>query len=191
VHRVVEPPPVAIEAHQRDDAVHERALFVDWEAPVQTAVVDSVSVLAQRRDHRQELLLELVEQTCHLGALGAGLVIVQEHVIGAVEAIEAVDVLAGQLEVASQVRREQAEVVLLTCAHPCLLAERRSPRKVRGQSSGHPPSLVPMAACDAQERSVIGVVIVRRVAQLGLGRVEQPTRLGPHEHLVADALERG
>ena len=54
--------------------------------------------------------LELREQGADLAAAAAGLVVVEQHVVGAGEALEAVDVLAGELEVALEVRRERREV---------------------------------------------------------------------------------
>ena len=58
MHRVVDPPPVAIESHHPHNLVDQRSLCPDRKGPVQAGVVDGISVFAQAGDQGHQLRLQ-------------------------------------------------------------------------------------------------------------------------------------
>jgi hypothetical protein len=68
-------------------------LRVEREAAVKARVVDGVRALGDRRDQRAEPLAKLAEDVRHLIRRHARLEVVQERVIGALDALEALEAL--------------------------------------------------------------------------------------------------
>ena len=138
------------------------------------------------RDHRPQLRLELVEQTRDLARASSGLEVVEQHVVCAVEAVEAIDVPANELEVLFQVRDEPREVRCLTRRYPSLLTDRRSARHVGGELGGHAACLVPLAAGHPDQRRFIGVG--RSTVEIRSRGFDQTAGFVGDEHFVADLL---
>jgi hypothetical protein len=119
--------------------------------------IDVLPVLAETGDERNELSLQLVEQRAHLRRLHARLEVVEQHVVGAVETVEAVDVALGELEVVRQIRGERREVGLLPRRNPGLLPERGRAGDLGGELGRDAACLVVVATGDANQAGVVAV----------------------------------
>ena len=146
-------------------------------------------MLGQRGDERNELGLQLGEQGGHLGRPAPGVEVVEQHVVGAIELVEAVRVAAGQLVVPRQVRGERREVAVRARLHPGLLADRCGMDELAGEVGRNPARLLVVTPDDRHQPGVVGVE-PRAVDGAG-GGVEQPSGFGADELVVADPLERG
>ena len=172
MHGVVHPPSRLVEAHPPDHLRDELPLALDRKPPVDHGLVDAVGVVGERRDHRHQLRLELGEQPRDLGALHPRLVVVEQHVVGALEALEAVHVTAGQLEVPLEVRDERREVRVRARLDPRLLAERGGPCHLRGKLGRHADGLLATPLRDRDQARVVGIGV--GPVELAARRVEQP-----------------
>ena len=189
VYGVVHPPTRWVKAHSPHHVRDQLPLAVHGEAPIDHRPVDAVGVVGQRRDHRHQLRLQLVEQPRDLGALHARLVVVEQHVVGALEALEAVHVAAGKLEVPLQVGDERFEVRVRARRDPRLLTERGGPRHLGCQLGRHAHRLLATPRSDGHQAGVVGIGVgpVERIP----GRLEQRARLLGDEQVVPQPLERG
>ena len=143
VHRRIEPPALVVEAHPLEHLERERALLLDREvAPAQRRVVHAVGVLADLRDQRHELPLELVEDRAHLVGGQALVEVVEEDVVVGLEAhaFEAVDVAVRELDVLLQVGQEDREVRLLARLDPGRQRVRAGPGHLGAQLARAPAS---------------------------------------------------
>ena len=188
MHGVVHPPPRPVKAHQVQHVRDEPPLTLDRKAPVKARGIDAGLVLGERRNHRHELGLQLIEQRAHLSRLHPGLIVVEQRVVWALELVKARNVVAGELEVVAEIRRKRAEVGVLAGHHPRLLADRGRPCDLGSEVGWNPAGLLVMAAGDPDEACVIA--LRGGPVDLGPGRLEQLPGLLGDEHLVADPLDR-
>ena len=175
----VETPLRRVEAEAADHLELESLLGFEREAD---AAERPLTFGAGGRDERHLLLLELVEDLTHLRRLHPGLEVVQEHVVGLVVVVEALDVAAAEVEVVPQGRQELREVGLLARLHPDGHRERGGAAHLGAQLGGHPASLLPVAADDADQAGLVRVVVERLLVRCEL--VEQPAHLVGRERLV-------
>ena len=143
---------------------------------------------ADGRDQRHELALEPVEDALHLGRRRSRLEVVEEDVVRIVGRLEARDVLALQLELPVEPRPEGGVVVLLARDDPRLHALGRRLGQLAGEVGRDAPRLLPVAARDADQAGVVGVVGKGglEVAQL-VDELADPVVAEP---LVGDPLDR-
>ena len=74
-----------VEADPLEHLERERALLLDREVAAQARVVHAVGVLADLRDQRHELALELVEDRAHLVGGQALVEVVEQDVVGGLD----------------------------------------------------------------------------------------------------------
>ena len=162
MHGIVHPPCPAVEAH---------ALRPPWPRDGAGARSGSPRAGTRRRrrrgrcatggDQRHQLGLQLGEQRGHLGRLHPRLVVIEQRVVGAVEAVEAGDVAPGQLEVALEVGLERREVRLARGPRPT--PPGRSSRRARARPPARrardaPSPSVPSRPRTRRASSVSGAV---------------------------------
>ena len=106
----------------------------------------------------------------------------------ALEALEAVGVAAGELDVPLQVRQQDREVGGALRLDPRVLARRAGAGHLGAELGGDPAGLLPVAADDADQVGVDAVPIFAGlgVVELRARRLDQPPDLVVAEHLVAD-----
>ena len=145
-------------------------------------------MFAQGGDQWHELRAKLGEQRPHLGGLHIGLVVIQQYVVRGLIGVEAVDVAAGELEVALKAGGERREIRSPAGLDPGVMAQRRGPGYFRRQLDWDAPGLLPPPPGYLDDPGVVGVSggsvkILRRL-------LEQPAGLVGDEQLVRDPLER-
>jgi hypothetical protein len=101
---------------------------------------------------------------------------------------EALDVAPSQLEVALERGQEGGEVVARAGVDPDLVPLRGGPRGLRAELGGHAPGLFPVAARDADQARVVGLVVERLLERAEL--LEQPADLVVGELLLRDPPDR-
>ena len=148
--------PEPFEHHER-----EVALPGNRDLPMQARVVDTVGVLGDLRDERNEAALELVENLTHDLCFQAFVEVVQKNVVLALvaHALEAVDVLVLEIDVLLQVRKEDRKVGLLARFDPGGKSDRPGPRQLGAQLGRDALCLLVVAAGDADQAGVVGVGI--------------------------------
>ena len=109
-------------------------------------------------DERAELGREHREDLADLGRAHAGLVVLEQHVVGVVVGCEALDVLAAELHGALEPRPERREVGLLAGLHPHLVGVRSRLDEPRREICRDATGAVKVAQPHADQRSVVGVV---------------------------------
>ena len=129
------------------------------------------------------------EHLAHLGRRHARLVVVEQRRVRQVGRLEALDVAALQLDVLAQVREEGGEVVVPPRLDPGVVAARGGARHLDPELGRHAARLLPVAARDADQARVVGVVGQRLLERCE--PVEQASDLGVGEAIVDDAAERG
>ena len=187
VRGVVQAPGARRDRHPLQEREHGLPLARDVEAVVEEGVVDRPGALQHRAGERQQRVLQLTQQALHLGRLHSGLEVVEQHVVGVVHLGEAVHVAPAQLDVAPQVRQQQRVVVAVAGLAPGVLAGRRSAREVRLEVGRHAPGLLVIAARDADQAGLGGVVrqrlfVAAQFVQEAADLVRrQPVVLHPHQ----------
>ena len=179
----VETPGTLLEAERADDALREPPLRIGVERSVEERRVDLGCVaheLGQCRTQRRE-------HVAHLGRRHAGLVVVEERRVGQVGRLEALDVAALQLDVRPQVREERCEVVVPPRLDPRVVPAGRRAGHLDAQLGGDAAGLLPVAARDADQARVVGVVGQRFLERSE--PLEQAPDLGIGEAVVDDAPE--
>ena len=187
VHGAVEAERLWVEPERGHRGEAERTLPVLGERPG----TDVVSVVrgSGGGDQRQKLLFEPVEHGPNLCCRGPGLEVVEEDVVRLVCRFEAVDQAVLELEMAVEPGSERVVVVRCARRDPGLHALGGGLRHLARQRDRDPARLLPVAAGDADQARVIGVVGKRRfeLAELAQELTDSPV----HEPLVRHALERG
>ena len=181
----VESPGALHESECRDDLLGEPALKIRVEVTVEERGVDvrcCADELRQRRAQRREDLADL-------GRGHSRLVVVEQRGVGLVGGIEAGDVSPLQLHVLAQVGQEGGEVVGGAGLDPGMVAARCGAGHLDPQLGGDAAGLRPVAAGDADQAGVVGVVGKRFLEWCE--PVEQPTDLGVGEPVVDDPAESG
>ena len=146
------------------------------------------SLSAGRGDERHLFFLEPVEDAAHLGRLHAGLEVVEQDVVRLVVVVEALDVLAAQVEVLAEGRQELREVRVLSRLDPDGHRKRGGARHLAAQLGRHAARLLPVAADEPDQARLVRVVRLRLLEARQL--VEQPSHLVGRERLVGDPVER-
>ena len=139
-------------------------------------------------DQRDQLALEVVEDGVHLGGLHSRLVVVEQWVVRVVVGREALDVAALQLDVALERGQERGEVGILARLRPHVMAVGGGPRHLGGELRRHLACLVPVAAGDADQARLVGVVVEALLERPQL--LEQRADRVRDELLVRDPVER-
>ena len=103
--------------------------------------------VAQHVDQWHQPIAHLVEQLRGVSRPHAGSEVIEHNVVWVVVAVEAVDVVARELEVALERRREQAEVVRRTRGDPRLIALGRGLRAGHRQLDRNTAILLVLAPC--------------------------------------------
>ena len=179
----VEPPGALLEAERADDPLREAPLRVRVERAVEERGVDLRCVadeLGQRGAQRREHL-------AHLGRRHPGLVVVEQRRVGQVGRLEALDVAALQLDVRAQVGEERGEVVVPARLDPGVVAAGGGAGHLDAQLGGDAARLLVVAAGDADQARVVGVVRQRLLERRE--PLEQAADLGVGEAVVDDAAE--
>jgi hypothetical protein len=172
---------------QRDDRLRERLLLLDREASGEERVVD-VGV-AELGDQRHELGLDRLEDVPHVGRGRLRLEVVEEDVVGLVDAFEALHVAQAQLDVPLERRPEERVVRLRARLHPERARLRPGPRHLRAQLRRHAHRLLVVAAREPDQRRVVRVGVERLLVRPEL--VQEPAGLVGDQELVGDALQGG
>src|SRR4029079_13307149 len=98
---------VEVEAQRLEHVEDGDALELDIELALEGAVVARLSAVAGGGDERDERVAQLGEQRAQLGGREAGLEVVEQDVVGMVEAGEAGDVAVAQLDMVRERRAER------------------------------------------------------------------------------------
>ena len=181
----VEPVRAVFEAEVAQDPGEELLLRLDREVALEERVVRRLARIAHDRG---QLRPEHVEHRLHLGRRHPRLVLVEEGVVGRVAGLHVLGPPQRDVVDALERRQEDREVVRLARLEP---GDVRLPALAgpgRRELGGHAPRLLPVAARDADQARVVGVV-----AELLLERrhlVQQPPDLVRDEALVDDPGER-
>ncbi len=186
VHGQVEARERRVIAEALDDLERVGVLRVDGPRSLHEGVVAVDG--AHFGDQRHELRLELVEDGAYLGGLHARLVVVEQHVVGLVVAVEALDVAALELDRALEVGEEERVVGLLARLCPDVVRLGRCAGDLRGQLGGHAARLLPVASRRADQARVVGVVV--QLLFVAGEVLEQRADLVRDELLVGDPVER-
>ena len=123
-----------------------------------------------------------------LGRRHVRLEVVEERRVRRVLPLEALDVAALQVEVALERGKEAREVVLRARLDPDLVAERGRADHLGAELGGNAALLLPVAARDADEARIVGVVVERLLEWLQ--SLEQASDLRVGESLVRDPADR-
>ena len=180
----VEAPLRRVEAEALDHLQLELLLPLDREGH---AAYRPFSLCAGGGDQRDLLFLEPLEDGAHLGRLHAGLEVVEQDVVGLVVVVEALDVLAAQVEVVAERGQELREVRVLSRLDPHGHRERGGARHLTAQLGRHAACLLPVAADEPDQARLVRVVRLRLFEARQL--VEQPSHLVGRERLVRDPVE--
>ena len=189
VHGGVQAPVLGLEADGGQQLAGHRALVARPGSARGTLPV--LAGRRGRRDERHELGLQAREDAPELLRGQAGLVVVEQDVVGVRElagAVEAGDVAALELEHALQGGREVAEVARLARLQPGLLGVRVGARDLRRELGRHRAALRWSRLSARTSAHVVGVRVRGRRPRLE--RVEQPAELGVGQPVVLDALQR-
>ena len=173
-----------VEAEALDHLQLELLLPLDREA---RAADRAFSLCAGGGDQRNLLFLQPIEDGAHLGRLHAGLEVVEQDVVRLVVVVEALDVLAAQVEVVAEGGQELREVRVLPRLDPHGHRERGGARHLAAQLGRHAACLLPVAADEPDQARLVRVVRLRLLEAGQL--VEQPTHLVGGERLVRDPVE--
>jgi hypothetical protein len=184
MHRGVEPPLGWVEAEPLDHLELELLLPLDREGGVPQR---ALALGPRGLDERDLLLLEPVEDRSHLGCLHPGLEVVEEDVVRLVVVVEAFDIAAAQLEVVAEGGQELGEIGLLPRLDPDRHRERGGSGHLPAQLGGDAPRLLPVAADEADQARLVGVV-VERVLERREPVEEAPDLVGG-QRLVRDPVE--
>ena len=130
-------------------------LLVDAEGAVEGAVVAGLLRVAGGGHQRDELVAQPREQRAQLGGGEAGLEVVEQRVVGVLEALEALDVPPAQLDVALEEVAEAAVVVGGARLLPGGLAERPRLRHRGGQLGRDADGLLVVAPRPVDEPGVV------------------------------------
>src|SRR5579863_5811577 len=172
--RGIDAPRVGPVAEEIDHLVVERYLPVEREVPVQERVVRVA--LAELRDERDELVLDLLEDACDVGRLHLRLEVVQEDVVRLVLRLEACDVAAAQLDVALERTEEELEVGGRLRLLPDRARLGGRDGHLTAQLYGHLNSLVVHPAREPEEAGVVRARVEGAAKRLEL--VQQAADLG-------------
>ena len=145
----------------------------------QQAVVD----VGRRGRERHEAVAQAPQRLAHLGRGHAGLVVVEQRVVGVLGLRGARAVASAQLDVALQVRGEGREVVGLACLHPGATRGHPGARHLGHELAGDATGLVVVAPGDAHD---VGLELVARHR---LGEQRADALIG--EALVGQAPDGG
>ena len=170
----------------RRTAFEELLLRRDRVVALEEGVVRGLAGVAH---DRRQLRAEHVEDRLHLGRLHPRLVLVEEGVVGRVSRLHVLGPAERDVVDALERGLEDGEVVRLPRLQPGRVRVAALARPLRGQLGRNAARLLPVAAGDADQAGVVGVVV-----ELGLERrelVEQPADLGRREPLVRDPREGG
>jgi hypothetical protein len=118
----------------------------------------------------------------------SGLVVLQEDVVGVVVGHEALDVPAAELDDALEPGPERLELGVLARLHPDLVRLGCGLRELDGEVGGDAARALPVAACDPDQRRVVGVVRKGRSVRLEL--LEEHAEAIVDDVRVHDLLER-
>ena len=173
-------------AEEVEDLVVERDLAVEREVAAQERVV--CVAVAQLRDQRDELVLDLLEDACDVGRLHLRLEVVQEDVVRLVLGLEALDVAAAELDVALERPEEELEVRRLLRLLPHRVRLGGGDRHLAAQLDRNLNRLVVHPAREPEEAGVVGARVERGAD--GLELVEQAADLGIGQFLVGEALQQ-
>ncbi len=181
----VETPGAAFEAERRHHALGKAPLRIRVELALQEARVDrgraGDEVAERRRQHREHLR--------HLTGGHLRLVVVEQgRVRVAVRRLEALGVAAAKLDVLAQVGQKAGEIRARAGVDPGMVPACARPGHLLAQRGRDPPRLLPVAARDADEAGVVGVVLERFLQRREA--VEQAADLVVREALVCQARQR-
>ncbi len=180
----IEPVRAFLEAERREDPLAERLLPAGGERLLEERRVDARRLAHELREHGSNR----PEHLGHLGRLHVRLEVVEERRVGRVLPLEALDVAALELEVALERGKEPGEVVRRARLDPHLVSESRSARHLDPQLGRHAALLLPVAARDADQARVVGVVVERLFQRTQ--PLEQASHLVVDELLVDDTAQR-
>ena len=180
----VETPFRRVEAEALDHLHLELLLPLDREA---RAADWAFSLCAGGGDQRNLLFLQPSEDGTHLGRLHAGLEVVEQDVVRLVVVVEALDVLAAQVEVVAEGGQELREVRVLPRLDPHGHRQGGGARHLTAQLGRDAACLLPVAADEPDQARLVRVVRLR-LLEAGQ-RVEQPTHLVGGERFVRDPAE--
>jgi ketosteroid isomerase-like protein len=185
--RVVEAPRVVVDADRVQDGAHEGALAGLGERA--RAVAQQRAVDRRCRGHqRDETVAQARQRLGQLVGVQAGLVVVEERVVGVVRLGEAGAVAPAQLDLALQVRGERREVAVLARLQPGHPRRRRRARELGDELARHPARLVVVAARYPHDVGLELVARLRGLEQLAHALVDETlVRDAPHggPHLAA------
>ncbi len=159
----VDPPGVVVEREAGDEPAHDALLGCGIERAPQRRVVDGVGVRGDRGDDRDETGAELGEERPDLRGPGAGLVVVEERVVGVVDVVEALDVAVAELDVAGERGEEGRGVLAPAGLLPGAFAVGCCSGHLGAQLGGDPPGLRGVARTHADGRRV------DRIGKFGVG----------------------
>ncbi len=188
VNGFVEAALVLWDRQARQHPLCQLALVGEGEIAVQAARVGCLR-RGEALNQRLKPVPQRREHGLELARAHAGLVVVQQHVVGVLVGREALHVLTGELDVPLQVGEEGGEVRCLAGLHPRLLAPRGRAGQLGAERGGHAARLVDVAAGNAHQARVVGVR--RLVRDLLGGALEQVGQLVVDHQLVPDRRERG
>ena len=177
-----------LEADLAKDRAQRGALGVELEVAAHDAAVGLGVVVGGRLHQRAQRGDELVEQRAHLGGRHAGLVVVEQDVVGVLGVGEAGGVAPAQLDLARERVTEAPEVAGLASLDPGREAARALARHLDGERLRHARRLLVVAAGDAHEPDVVGVGV--GAGRPRLQRVEQPDERRVDQARVGQALQR-
>ena len=157
----VEAPAVGVEADALEH-VHDRAaLVLDLVRAAERAAVRP-RLVARRPDERRQALAQLGEQRLQARGRHAGLEVVEQRVVGVLEAGEALDVAVAELDLALERVAEAGEVGGGARLLPGGLAVRGGAADLGGEARRDAHRLLVVAPELAQEADVVGVGVLRR-----------------------------
>ena len=152
-----------------------RDLQVGIETAVQDAVVHRVGVARDVSHQRHDRLFELGEHRLQLLRRHAGLSAVEQRVVGAVLVSDGVGDPTIELDVLFEIRREQAEVLVVARLLPDRPGGGTGACDLRHEVGRKLACLVVVAARDPDEAGFVGVE--RPAAELVLELAQQPADL--------------
>ena len=187
----VEPVGAVLEAEVAEDAGEELLLRREREVAVEEGVVGGLARLAH---DRRQLRAQHVEDGLHLGRRHPGLVLVEEGVVRRVALLHVLGPAERDVVDALERRQEDGEVVRLARLEPRDVRLPGLARPGGGELGRDAARLLPVAAGDADQARVVGVVVELLLERREL--VEQPADLVEMKRScaspesVADASER-
>ena len=187
----VDPPRALGEVELRDHLRDQLALLVRGEFAGERVLGLPGAVVRRLPNERHQPLAQFGQHLSHLIGGHLRLVLVEQGVVRVGEpgeALEALGVALGEVDVLPKVREQHREVRALLGLDPGRLGDRARVRHLGLELRGNPGRLLPVPGDDADE---VGVdrLTGRNVALLGSDLVDQPADLIVDEHLVAHARE--